>query len=125
MAEFDYNKAIARIPRWLLALASLGTVYCLFRYDVSIAGGFLLGALAAWVNLWLVVRAASRVTETDEERRTSRAGLLFIQFSGLVLGVFVIMQLSGFNTGAAFAGFFLCPAAAVLEIVYELLILKS
>ncbi len=125
MADFDYNKAIARIPRWLLAMATVGTVFCLFRYGISIAGGFLLGALAAWVNLWLVIRAAGRVTATEEELRSSSAGLLFIQFSGLILGVFVIMQFSGFNTGAAFVGFFLCPAAAVLEIVYELLILKS
>lgn len=128
MPEFDYNRAIARLPRWLLALATVGTIYTLVRYGVSIAGGFLLGAIAAWVNLKLVERAARRVTATStagEEPPPRRgAGGLFIQFSGLILGVFVIMQFSGFSTLAAFAGFFVCPAAALLEIVYELLTLK-
>ena len=125
MAEFDYNRAIARLPRWLLALATLGTIYTLFRYGVSVSGGFLLGAIAAWVNLKLVERAARRVTATpvegEEKPAKSGTGGLFIQFSGLILGVFVIMQFSGFNTQAAFVGFFLCPAAALLEIIYELI----
>ena len=121
MAEFDFNKAIERIPRWLLLIAVAGTLIALVRFGVSMAGGFLMGALAAWFNLKLVERAAKRVTATDAESR-SGAKSLFIQFSGLVLGAFVIIQFSGFSLPAAFIGFFACPAAVLLEIIYELLI---
>jgi hypothetical protein len=120
MAEFDFNRAIARIPRWLLLLAAVGTVVALLRFGVSIAGGFLLGALAAWFNLKLVERAARRVTAADTGSRSGARGL-FIQFSGLVLGGFVIIHFSGFSLPAAFVGFFACPAAVLLEIIYELL----
>jgi len=128
MSDFDYAGAIARIPRWLLALATIGTLVALLRFGVSIAGGFLLGALAAWVNLKLVERAARRVTATAEDAtqpaRRSGARGLFIQFSALILGAFVIIFFSGFSKSAAFAGFFVCPAAVLLEILYELMFLR-
>jgi hypothetical protein len=46
---------------------------------------------------------------------------MFIQFAVVVLGAFVILKVSGFNLAAAFFGFLVCPAAAIAEIVYELL----
>ena len=39
----------------------------------------------------------------------------------VVLGAFVILKYSGFNLVAAFFGFLVCPAAAIAELVYELL----
>ena len=122
--EFDYEKAMARIPRWLLALAVIGTVICLAKFGVSIATSFLLGAIAAWFNFKLVERVAIRITQTDQEVRKSSARWLFIQFAALALGVFVIIHFSGFSLPAAFGGFFTCPAAALLEILYELIALK-
>ena len=128
MTDFDYSGAIARIPRWLLLLATIGTLVALLRFGVAVAGGFLLGALAAWVNLKLVERAARRVTATTADAtqpaRRSGARGLFIQFSALILGAFVIIFFSGFSKPAAFIGFFTCPAAVLLEILYELMFLK-
>ena len=46
---------------------------------------------------------------------------LFIQFILFVLGAFVILRLSGFNVIAALCGFLVCPAAVMLEILYELI----
>jgi hypothetical protein len=45
---------------------------------------------------------------------------LFIQFGLCVIGAFVIIRLSGFNVVAALCGFLVCPAAVMLEILYEL-----
>ena len=39
----------------------------------------------------------------------------------LVLGAFVILRISGFSVLAVLCGFLVCPAAVILEIVYELL----
>ena len=126
--DADFSRAIARLPRWILLLALTGTLFTLLRYGVRVAGGFLLGSLAAWVNLWLVERAARRITTPDSElpRPASRStgGLLFFQFTALVMGAFVIIYVSGFSQAGAFCGFLVCPAAVMLEIVYELFTLK-
>ena len=37
-----------------------------------------------------------------------------------LIHIFVIIKYSGFSMAAAFFGFLVCPAAVVLEIVYEL-----
>ena len=124
----DFARAIARLPRWILLLAVAGTGFALVRYGLKVAGGFLLGSLAAWVNLWLVERAARRVTTPDSEAPAKAGGAagrkLFFQFTALVIGAFVIIYVSGFSEAGAFCGFLVCPAAVMLEIIYELFTLK-
>ena len=123
-----FERAIARLPRWILALAVAGTLFTLVRYGVRTGGVFLLGSIAAWVNLWLVERAARRVTTPDSDVAApagKTAGKrLFFQFAALLIGAFVIIYLSGFSQAGAFCGFLVCPAAVMLEIVYELFTLK-
>jgi len=119
MQPEQFEAAILRLPRWLLGLAALGTIGLAAVSGISHAGGFLLGALAAYLNLRLIERAVNRVTSTEKPTRKP-ARWLFIQFAGLVLGAFAIIKYSGFSMAAAFFGFLVCPAAVVLEIVYEL-----
>ena len=126
--DADFSRAIARLPRWILGLAVVGTLFTLVRYGLNVGGGFLLGSMAAWVNLWLVERAARRVTTPDSEislpASKSAGRRLFFQFTALVMGAFVIIYVSGFSKAGAFCGFLVCPAAVLLEIVYELFTLK-
>jgi hypothetical protein len=90
-------------------------------------GGFLLGSLGAWVNLRLLIRAVDRigrlaVNGNTKDVRPAQSGIVvFIQLMALVLGAFVILRLSGFNKIAVLCGFLVCPAAVILEILYELL----
>jgi hypothetical protein len=120
----DFDKAIARLPAWIVALAIPGTVVAGFWCGIACAGGFLVGALAAYLNFRVIERAANRIARLAKEgsagtgRRTGVS--LLIQFGIFVLGAFVILRFSGFNIAAAFCGFLVCPAAALLEIVYEL-----
>jgi hypothetical protein len=119
MQPEQFESAIARIPRWLLALAALGTVISASFWGLTHAGGFLFGSLAAYLNFRLVERAVNRLAvnvQAGEKRRPS----VLIPFAALVLGAFVIIKYSGFSMAAAFIGFLVCPAAVVLEIVYEL-----
>jgi hypothetical protein len=120
----DFDSAIARFPAWILALAILGAAAAGVRCGMACAGGFLVGALAAYVNFRIVERAANRIARLAKEGATGtgrRTGVsLLIQFGIFVLGAFVILRFSGFNMAAAFCGFLVCPAAAILEIVYEL-----
>jgi len=121
-AEFD--KAIARLPAWIIALAILGAVGASFWCGIACAGGFLVGALAAYLNFRIIERTANRIARLAKEGSAGtgrRTGLsLLIQFGIFVLGAFVILRFSGFNMAAAFCGFLVCPAAAILEIIYEL-----
>ncbi|MEP6715650.1 MAG: hypothetical protein ABJC09_08740 [Terriglobia bacterium] len=117
----SFDQAVARLPRWILALAAAGTALAGAFLDLNHAGGFLVGALAAWINLRLIERAANRLTRHTGAKSGSGAGAwVFMQFTGLLSGALVILIFSGFNMAAAFLGFLVCPAAVVLEIVYEL-----
>lgn len=118
---------IARLPRWMLGLAAVGTLIGAVVWGFRFGGGFLLGSIGAWVNLRLLIRAVDRIGRlavngnAKEVRPGQRAVGLFIQLMALVLGAFVILRFSGFNKFAALCGFLVCPAAVILEIVYELL----
>ena len=122
----DADRAIARIPRWIVALGLLGTLFAGRTRGASYAGAFLVGAAAAWLNFRLIERAVDRLGRlaSAPSARPSGKGTgvwMFIQFAVVVLGAFVILKYSGFNLAAAFFGFLVCPAAAIAEIVYELL----
>ena len=118
---------IARLPRWRLGLAMAGTLAATLIWGFRFGGGFLLGSLGAWVNLRLLIRAVDRIGRlavngnARDVRPGQRAVAVFIQLMALVLGAFVILRISGFNKIAALCGFLVCPAAVILEILYELL----
>jgi hypothetical protein len=133
-AAFDsapFERAIARLPRWILLLALAGAATAAALSGIPAAGGFLAGSLAAYVNLRMIERAVNRVARTAGETAPGpgapkpaaggRTGVwLLIRFSALVLGAFVILRYSGFSMVAAFCGFLVCPAAVIVEIIFEL-----
>jgi hypothetical protein len=124
----DFDRAIARLPKWMLLLAATGTIAASFLSGISAAGGYLMGSLASYLNLRVIERAVNRIARLasgggEKPGRGIRARV-FIQFSGLILASLVILNVSGFNRAAAFCGLFVCPAAVLLEIVYELITLK-
>jgi hypothetical protein len=136
-AGFDsapFENAIARLPRWILLLASAGTVIAGGFFGLMAAGGFLAGSIAAYANLRIVERVVDRVARVageiavkpDAKKPGGRTGAwLLIQFAALVLGAFVILRYSGLSVGAAFCGFLICPTAVVAEIIFELLTYDS
>jgi hypothetical protein len=118
---------IARLPRWMLGLALAGTLAVTGAWGLRAGGGFLLGSLGAWINLRLLIRAVDRIGRlalngnTKDVRPGQSGVMVFIQLMALVLGAFVILRISGFNKIAVLCGFLVCPAAVILEILYELL----
>ena len=118
---------VARLPRWMLGLAIAGTLAVTGVWGTGAGGGFLLGSLGAWVNLRLLIRAVDRIgrfalTGNTKNVKPGQSGVVvFIQLMALVLGAFVILRISGFNKIAVLCGFLVCPAAVILEILYELL----
>ena len=120
------DAAIRRLPKWLLALAALGTLGTLEIFGVKLAAGFLAGALAAWVNLRFIERAVDRMGEliragnSDKLKPRWRAFRMLAEFVGAAILGFVILRISGISVIAVFCGFLVCPGAVILEILYEL-----
>ncbi len=61
MNEADLDRAIARIPRWIVILGLLGTLFAGRTRGAPYAGAFLVGAAAAWFNFRLIERAVDRL----------------------------------------------------------------
>jgi hypothetical protein len=121
----DYERALSRLPNWMILLAVVGTAIAARRSGLSGAAGFLLGAVAAWLNLRLIERGVNRIVRlTAAEPGIVRGGSgvrIFLQFAIFATLAFVILRFTGFNLMAAMLGFMVCPGAAVIEIVYELI----
>ena len=122
MKPDEFEAAIARLPRWILGLAVIGTIGLASFCNLTLAGGFLFGSIAAYFNFRLVERAVNRIAAAAQAGEKRRSTIL-LQFAAFVLGAFVIIRYSGFSMAAAFFGFLVCPAAVILEIVYELVTL--
>src|SRR5438067_1867583 len=121
----QYERAIARLPKWIAVLGLLGTPIAARYGGWPAMGGFLVGALAGYINFRLIERAVNTVARlaSTNPSRARRAGgrWMFLQFAVLLAGAVVILRYSGFNIIAALVGFLVCPAAAILEMLYELL----
>lgn len=125
MTAANFDRGIERVPKWMLALAAVGTGLAARLGGLVFAGPFLVGAAASWFNFGIIVRAVDRLGEAAKANparppRGAGAGML-IQFVVCLLAAFVILRYSGFSLPAAFCGFLVCPAAAILELLYELL----
>ncbi len=124
MTTADYERAIARLPNWMAVLGVIGTGLAAHYAGLSGAAGFLLGSVAAWLNLRMIERGVNRIVRvTTAEPGTVSTGTgvgIFIQFVIFATIAFVILRFTGFNLMAAMLGFLVCPAAAILEMVYEL-----
>jgi len=123
--EVDFDRGIARIPPLIAVLGLLGSLVAWRVAGVSSAGAFLCGAAAAYFNFRLLERFVNRLgrlaaAEPVKPPKASGARM-FIQFALCVMGAFVILRLSGFNVVAALCGFLVCPAAVMVEILYELI----
>lgn len=120
----DLDKGIARVPVLIAVLGLIGSGVAWSMGGLLYAVSFLAGAVAAYFNFRLLERFVNRIgkliaTEPGKPPKASGV-MLFVQFALFVLGAFVILRLSGFNVVVALCGFLVCPAAVMLEILYEL-----
>jgi hypothetical protein len=121
--EIDFDKGIARIPGLILALGAAGTGVSGWFGGFPYAAAFFAGAGASYFNFRLLERFVDRLGELAAGAQPVKASgvRVFIQFALFVLGAFVILRISGFNVLVALYGFLVCPAAVIVEILYELI----
>jgi hypothetical protein len=122
----DLDRAVARVPKWIGVLGLMGTGLAGILGGLPFALSFMAGAVAAWLNFLLIERFVSRLGEKalegGQKPAAQQSFRMFIRLLFIGLGAFVILRFTGVNIVAALSGLLVCPAAVILEIIYELII---
>lgn len=124
LAEDFYSGALARISRFMLAVAVAGSVAALLYWGWRIALGFACGCCIAQLNFhWLkrVVGAlADRVTQAANPRPAKGMVLRFLlRYFLMALAAYAIFTVSRASLYGLFAGLFLPVAGIACETAYE------
>jgi hypothetical protein len=135
MSDIDYGSAIRRLYWLTLATGVIGIPVAAFRGGVPSAAGFALGAGGALVNLWLWQRVAGKlgnappITAADMESappppRGPSATSLTIRVLALFAVAYGIVRALNVNGLAVLCGLLASTLAALVEILYELILLR-
>ena len=113
-----YESALRRIKLIILILGLTGAVVLAIWKGVRFGGGFLIGAAASYLSFWRWQRVVESISGSKVRRSP---WLLAIRFVVLIVGGYVIIELTGFSAAAAVMGLLLPGAAVTFEILYELI----
>ena len=124
-SESFYSGALARIPRFMIAVAAILSTAAWLRFGWRIALGFSAGCAIAYLNFhWLerVVSAlADRATQTAYKQ--SSGGIVFrflVRYFLMAAAGYVIFSVSPASLYGLFAGLFLPVGGIACEAAYEL-----
>jgi hypothetical protein len=115
-----YERAMARLYRWIMLAGALGTVAVLAFWSWRAAIAFAFGAVASYYNFkWLheVVEAMGPNARPTRKRVFVLVGL---RYALIGVGGYVIVKVFGMNGLAAVVGLFVPVAAVIAEIIFEL-----
>jgi hypothetical protein len=139
MPDIDYALATRRLYRFTIAIGVFGLPVAAVRGGISSTVGFALGAAGALVNLWLWQRVTARIgpessparpVTTDKSsipapvRRGPSATSLTARVLALFAGGYVIVRALNVNGLAVLCGLLASTVAALVEILYELFLLR-
>ena len=126
-AESFYSGALARIPRFMVAMAVVLSGAGWLRFGWRVALGFVCGCAVAYLNFhWLerVISAlADRATQTTYKQ--SSGGIVFrflVRYFLMAAAAYAIFSVSPASLYGLFAGLFLPVGGIACEAAYELYI---
>ena len=64
---FDFDRAIARVPKWMLAVAAIGVAVAARMGGSAYAGPFLVGAAASYFNFRLIEKAVNKLGDAAKQ----------------------------------------------------------
>jgi hypothetical protein len=124
-AEWFYSGALARIPRFMIALALLLSGAGWLRFGWRVAVGFACGCAIAYLNFhWLervVAALADRATQTAYKQ--SSGGIVFrflVRYFLMAAAAYAIFSVSPASLYGLFAGLFLPVGGIACEAAFEL-----
>jgi ATP synthase I chain len=121
--ERRFARATERMQQVIMVLAGAGALMLLIWRGWTWSAGWLLGCLASTLNFrWL-----RRVTEAmGSAEGTPRKAVLFgLRYLLLGGGAYVILKYTAISLPAALAGLFVPAAAAIVEILIELVYARN
>lgn len=115
-ATMDLEKAEARLPRWMLALAGAGTLGILVSAHVRFGAGFALGSGLGILNyLWLHNIVEALVNGGTVRPPKSALIKVFIRYPLMLAGVLLFYKSGWLPVGAILAGFFVPVGGVLME----------
>jgi hypothetical protein len=121
-----YERAIRRIYRNLVALSLAGTLAAAALKGTAVGAGFLIGGGGAILLFYWFHRLVSGLSGTSA-RRPPLWLAWGIGFRYLIIGgaAYVMMKYLGINSVALVAGLLVIAPAILVEILYELIFVRS
>ena len=123
----DLDRAIERIFRFTRALTVFGAAVYLTAVGWRGGLGFLLGGLISYLNFRWIKRTVYALGEQagGKQARAGMAVFLGLRYLLLGLGAYAILKFSEISLTAALVGLFAPAAAVVLEILIELIYVRT
>ncbi len=126
--ESFLDRALPRIRRFMLALASIGALFCLAFFGWQVTAGFIAGALISYINQrWLergIEALGERITSQQSHERGGiivlRVVLRYILIAG---GAYVIFNVSHAALYGFLGGVCLPFAAIACEVAVEVTVM--
>jgi hypothetical protein len=123
----DLERAVGRISRFTLALTASGAVVY-----VAVAGwrggvGFLLGGTVAYLNFRWLKKTVCALGEAAGGKPPRARVAVFLGLRYLLLGLaaYAILRFSEISLTACLIGLFVPTAAVILEILFELIYVRT
>ena len=117
--EFDFS--LPRVRRWSAALAALGAAIFTFVAGPATAAGFLVGAIASFLNLQLLHAVVERLGPNPRPGRKRIISLFAVRYFGLAALAYVTLRVFGANPAVFIAGLLVATLAMLLDSVFELI----
>jgi hypothetical protein len=124
-AESFYSGALARIPRFMIALALILSAGAWLRFGWRIALGFACGCAIAYLNFHWLERVVAALADraTHSAYKQSSGGIVFrflVRYFLMAAAAYVIFSVSPASLYGLFAGLFLPVGGIACEAAYEL-----
>jgi hypothetical protein len=114
----DLEKAEARLPRWMLALAGAGTVGILLFARLRFGAGFAIGSGLGILNyIWLHNIVEALVNAGSVRPPKSALFKVIIRYPLMLAGVFLFYETGWLPVAAVLAGLFVPVGGVLIEAV--------
>jgi hypothetical protein len=118
--------SLARMYRFMAAMSIAGVLLFFFWRGWRWGLGFALGAAASWLNFRWLKNLVDSLGEAAGKRPRYRAAIVLgLRYLLLAAAGYAILKYSEISLTAALVGLFVSVAAAILEIIYQLVIYGS
>lgn len=117
------DRALGRIRVFIAIMTVAGVAAAAWHGGWKWAIGFLLGALASWINFRWLKQMVSAIGDAAAGKKPKATGAIFLGLRYLLLGAagYAILTYSTLSLTAGLLGLFVPAAAVILEILFELI----